>query len=177
MKFSVITLLVYTVIVQSTILLETVITLADIPISITLNSIVSNSSEFHFNGKFDTSGILVKYIRILIKVIGMAIIKGIQFLTKIAIKPIRNFLKNPDYRKYPVTICYNKRYNIKNPTKIIRKVNTKLSFGFFYINYDYIYITRNNQFYTHTENGFINIRNRFYLIENNTNILLAFLYI
>ncbi|KAF7881241.1 uncharacterized protein EAF02_007132 [Botrytis sinoallii] len=172
MKFLVITLLACTAIIQSAVFSEAVITSADISISIAFNSIVPDSSEFHFSRKFDVFGIL-KYIEALIKVIGIITIKDIQLLIEMVIEYssdiiknlkefVRNFLKqlftrNPDYKKYPAAIYYNKGYSIKNPTGIVGKVNAKLSLGFLHTDYDYIYITGNNQFYTHAENGFINL--------------------
>ncbi|KAF7905244.1 uncharacterized protein EAF01_005765 [Botrytis porri] len=192
MKFSAITLLACAAIAQSAALPETVTTSADAPISTALNSVIPDFIEFDFSGKFDASGSLVaqvddeptqalqKRVGALVKVIGMATIKGIQLLTEMAIEhggdTIKNlgewnqareefskattadmWARNPDYRRYPAVICYNKGYSVKNPAGIVGKVSAKLSLGFLNTDYDCMYMTGNNQFYTHAEGGYINL--------------------
>ncbi|KAF7896250.1 hypothetical protein EAF00_006264 [Botryotinia globosa] len=111
-------------------------------------------------------------------------IKGVAIVTKVAIDAagrtisnIKNWdnareeftktttanmwARNPDYSKYPAVICYNKGYSVKNPAGIAGKVSVKLSLGILHTDYDCMYMTGNNQFYTDSDGGYINLSYRF----------------
>ncbi|KAF7882639.1 uncharacterized protein EAF02_006002 [Botrytis sinoallii] len=146
MKFSVITLLTYAIIIQGAALPQAAVTIStDTPLSTAPNNIVPDSIENHFSKQFDASKSLMvkvddkpiqefqKRVVLVIAITRITTIKGIAILIKIVVK-------NPDYNKYSVVICYNKGYSIRNPTSIIRKVNIKLSLNLLSINYNYIYI-------------------------------------
>ncbi|KAF5869647.1 uncharacterized protein Bfra_010844 [Botrytis fragariae] len=123
---------------------------------------------------------LQKRIAPVVVVAGIAAINGVAILTKIAVEigsqTIANLGKwndarekftqtttanmwsrNPDYNKYPAAVCYNKGYSLKNPAGIVGKVSAKLSLGLLNTDYDCMYMTGNNAFYTRSEGGYINL--------------------
>ncbi|TGO60705.1 hypothetical protein BCON_0033g00170 [Botryotinia convoluta] len=197
MKFSVITVLTCAAIAQGAALPQAAATTsADAPLSTAPNSVVPDSVESHFSGQFDASGSLVakvddeptqalqRRIAPIVVVAGIAAVKGVAILTKIAIElgsqTIENlgnwnearekftqattanmWSRNPDYNKYPAVMCYNKGYSVKNPAGITGKVSAKLSLGLLSTDYDCMYMTGNNQFYTQSEGGYINLSYRY----------------
>lgn len=68
--------------------------------------------------------------------------------------------RNPDYRKYPAAICYNKGYHFQNG-KWSGYVKAKFELYTLWTNYDCMYMEHGNQFYTHAEGGWINLAYRF----------------
>ncbi|TGO59606.1 hypothetical protein BOTNAR_0159g00050 [Botryotinia narcissicola] len=197
MQFSIITLLACVAIVQGAALPQAAATTsADAPLSTAPNSVIPDSTETHFSGQFDASESLVakvddeptqalqKRIAPVVVVAGIAAIKGVAILTKIAIElgsqtisdlgkwndarekftqatTANMWARNPDYNRYPAVMCYNKGYSVKNPAGIAGKVSAKLSLGLLNTDYDCMYMTGNNQFYTHSEGGYINLSYRY----------------
>ncbi|APA14930.1 hypothetical protein SS1G_14379 [Sclerotinia sclerotiorum 1980 UF-70] len=160
------------------------------------NAVIAPSVETHFSGQFDATGALVakednetdqalqKRIAPVVVVAGIAAIKGIAILTKIAVEigqqTIANLGKwnetrekftqattlamwnrNPDYNKFPAVACYNKGYHLRNPSGQDGRVSAKLSLGMLNTDYDCLYMTGNNAFYTHNEGGYINLSYRY----------------
>ncbi|PSK42062.1 hypothetical protein B9Z65_3976 [Elsinoe australis] len=120
----------------------------------------------------------------IVVVIGIAAVKGVAILTKIAIEigadTIKNLKdwkrvreeftkktalemwnKNPDYRKYPAVACYNKGYRLQNPAKIAGKVSAKVELGMLNTDYDCMYMEGGNAFWTNSEGGYINLAYRY----------------
>ncbi|ATZ49215.1 hypothetical protein BCIN_04g03920 [Botrytis cinerea B05.10] len=197
MKFSIITLIACAAIAQGAALPQAAATTsADAPISTAPNSVIADSTETHFSGVFDASGSLVakvddeptqelqKRVGAVAVVLGIAAVKGVAILTKIAVEigsqTIANlgkwndaretftqtttkemWARNPDYNKYPAVVCYNKGYSLKNAAGVTGKVSAKLSLGMLNTDYDCMYMTGNNQFYTHSEGGYINLSYRY----------------
>ncbi|RDW65980.1 hypothetical protein BP6252_09615 [Coleophoma cylindrospora] len=161
-----------------------------------VNTNIDPSVESHFSGKKGADGVLVaevdqgtsqaleKRVGALVVVAGIAAVKGVAILTKIAVEigadTIKNlgqwnsaretftqkttlemWNRNPDYSKYPATVCYNKGYSLKNPAGITGLVSAKLSLGQLFTDYDCMYMTGQNQFYTHSEGGYINLSYRY----------------
>ncbi|CAD6455024.1 49425a7a-c500-48da-8952-3b8c7ecc8bb7 [Sclerotinia trifoliorum] len=79
--------------------------------------------------------------------------------------------RNPDYNKYPAVACYNKGYHLQNPSGQAGRVSVKLELGLLHTNYDCLFMTGNNVFITHSEGGYINVRNHFYKKTNATILL------
>ncbi|KAG7119698.1 hypothetical protein HYQ45_014876 [Verticillium longisporum] len=113
-------------------------------------------------------------------VIGIAAVKGAAILTKIAIEigadTIKNlgewtkvreaftkkttdemWNRNPDRKRFPAVACYNKGYHLQNPNGIDGKLSAKVELGLLHTDYDCMYIAGPNQFYTHSEGGYINV--------------------
>ncbi|APA16003.1 hypothetical protein SS1G_10104 [Sclerotinia sclerotiorum 1980 UF-70] len=111
-------------------------------------------------------------------------IKGVGILTKIAVEVAGDTLKNlkkwnetreaftqkttlemwkrnPDYNKFPAVACYNKGYHLQNPSGQDGRVSAKLSLGLLNTDYDCLFMTGNNAFYTHKEGGYINLSYRY----------------
>ncbi|KAJ8063453.1 hypothetical protein OCU04_007329 [Sclerotinia nivalis] len=160
------------------------------------NAVVAPSVETHFSGQFDATGTLIakednetnpalqKRIAPVVVIAGIAAIKGIAILTKIAVEigqqtianlgkwnetreaftqktTLEMWARNPDYNKFPAVVCYNKGYNVANPGGIDGKVSAKLSLGMLNTDYDCMYMSGNNAFYTHSEGGYINLSYRY----------------
>ena len=112
-------------------------------------------------------------------VLGIAAVKGAAILTKIAIEIGADFIKdlggwnegreaftkktveemwnrNPDYEKFPATVCYNKGYRTKN-NNIDGLVSMKYELGLLNTDYDCMFIGGDNQFFTDSDGGFINL--------------------
>ncbi|TGO15300.1 hypothetical protein BTUL_0042g00710 [Botrytis tulipae] len=127
---------------------------------------------------------LQKRIAPVVVILGIAAVQGIAILTKIAIElgsqslgnlgkwnearekftqatTANMWARNPDYNKYPAVVCYNKGYSVRNPAGIAGKVSAKLSLELLNTNYDCMYMTGNNQFFTHSDGGFINLSYRY----------------
>ncbi|KAG8161372.1 hypothetical protein KVR01_009636 [Diaporthe batatas] len=127
-----------------------------------------------------TSEALQKRIAPVVAIAGIAAVKGLAILTKIAVEigqdTIKNlgkwndareaftkkttaemWARNPDYQKYPAAICYNKGYKLKNPAGKDGLVSAKLELGQLNTDYDCMYMTANNQFYTESDGGYINL--------------------
>ncbi|KAH7085874.1 hypothetical protein BKA63DRAFT_28336 [Paraphoma chrysanthemicola] len=104
-----------------------------------------------------------------------AAIKGIQTALQVGIDTIQNLGKwtevregftkatvramwqrNPSYSRYPAAICYNKGYHFQNG-KWSGRVKAKLSLGTLNTDYDCMYMEGGNQFYTHSDGGYINL--------------------
>ncbi|KAL1870235.1 hypothetical protein Daus18300_005300 [Diaporthe australafricana] len=126
-----------------------------------------------------TSEGLQKRVAPIVAVAGIAAFKGAVILTKIAVEigadTIKNlgkwneareefskkttaemWARNPDYQKFPAAICYNKGYKLQNAASIDGLLSAKLSLGQLNTDYDCMYMTANNQFYTQGDGGFIN---------------------
>ncbi|TEY33281.1 hypothetical protein BOTCAL_0687g00040 [Botryotinia calthae] len=208
MKFSIVTLIACAAIAQGAALPQAAATTsvdvpqtaattsADVPISTAPNSVIADSIETSFSGIFDASGSLVaevdnattealqKRAGPVAVVLGIAAVKGIAILSKIAIEigseTIANlgnwnsaretftqtttkemWARNPNYNQYPAAICYNKAYSLKNAAGIAGKVSAKLSLGVLNTDYDCMYMSGNNQFYTQAEGGYINLSYRY----------------
>ncbi|KAH7311266.1 hypothetical protein B0I35DRAFT_336208, partial [Stachybotrys elegans] len=65
--------------------------------------------------------------------------------------------RNPDYRRYPAAICYNKGYRLRNPSGIAARVSEELKLEPLHTNYDCMYMTGNNAFWTDSDGGYINL--------------------
>ncbi|RAL61617.1 hypothetical protein DID88_009654 [Monilinia fructigena] len=113
--------------------------------------------------------------------VGAVALKGAGLLTKFAIEIGADFIKdlgqwnkarevftqtttdqmwkrNPDYNRYPAAVCYNKGYHLRDPNGHTGRVKAKLSIGnFLKTDYDCMYMTGNNAFYTWAEGGYINL--------------------
>ncbi|GJC81425.1 hypothetical protein ColLi_04263 [Colletotrichum liriopes] len=107
-------------------------------------------------------------INVFASVVTAAIHAAIGGLASMAFwNPVReNFTKNtvkrmwdnnPDHAKYPAAICYNKGYGLQRPQGIIGLTSAKLTLGALNTDYDCMYMEGNNQFYTHSEGGYINL--------------------
>lgn len=87
-----------------------------------------------------------------VAVAGIAAVKGVAILTKIAVEigadTIKNlgkwnqareafskkttaemWARNPDYQKFPAAVCYNKGYKLQNAAGIDGLVSAKLELG------------------------------------------------
>jgi len=64
---------------------------------------------------------------------------------------------NPDPSRWVGAACYNKGWHVKDPSAISDVVSMKLSLGALNTNYDCMYIGHNNQFYTDSDGGYINV--------------------
>lgn len=64
---------------------------------------------------------------------------------------------NPDRRRWVAVACYNKGWDVKDRRQISDVVSMELRLGAFHTNYDCMYIGRNNQFYTFSDGGYINV--------------------
>ncbi|KAH7357316.1 hypothetical protein BKA65DRAFT_580829 [Rhexocercosporidium sp. MPI-PUGE-AT-0058] len=64
---------------------------------------------------------------------------------------------NPDRSKFGAAICYNKGYSLKRPAGIDGRRNAKLSHGLLSTDYDCMFMEYNNQFYTESDGGYINL--------------------
>ncbi|WYZ39334.1 hypothetical protein EsH8_III_001248 [Colletotrichum jinshuiense] len=107
-------------------------------------------------------------INVFASVVTAAVHAAIGGLASMAFwNPVReNFVKNtvnrmydnnPDIRRYPAAICYNKGYDVQRPAGVIGKVSAKLTLGALNTDYDCMYMEGNNQFYTRAEGGWINL--------------------
>jgi hypothetical protein len=67
------------------------------------------------------------------------------------------YQKNPDPRRWPAVACYNKGWRVKDYGAISDVVSMRLNLGAFHTNYDCMYVGHNNQFYTDSEGGYINV--------------------
>ncbi|KAH6696899.1 hypothetical protein F5X68DRAFT_257211 [Plectosphaerella plurivora] len=65
--------------------------------------------------------------------------------------------RNPDRRKFPATVCYNKGYRLRNGNGFDGRVSVKFELGLLSTDYDCMYIMGNNQFFTDSDGGFINL--------------------
>ncbi|KAI9641786.1 hypothetical protein NHQ30_009645 [Ciborinia camelliae] len=77
--------------------------------------------------------------------------------------------KNPDYQQWPAVVCYNKGYHLETQKDIAKGekgtglsgwTKAKLSMGLFHTDYDCMYMSGNNAFYTNEEGGYINLSYR-----------------
>ncbi|TGO31592.1 hypothetical protein BHYA_0499g00020 [Botrytis hyacinthi] len=191
MKFSVITLLACAAIVKGAAITSADAPLSTAPNSVIADSTEDHfSGYFDASGSLvakvddEPSQALQKRVAPIVAVAGIAAIAGVGILTKIAIElgaqtlenlgqwnevrekftqetTLNMWARNPDYNKYPAAVCYNKGYSLKNPNGFVGRVSAKLSLGLLETDYDCMYITGNNQFYTHAEGGFINVRRPF----------------
>ncbi|KAA8573645.1 hypothetical protein MFRU_001g03900 [Monilinia fructicola] len=117
--------------------------------------------------------------------VGAVALKGAGLLTKFAIEIAAEFIsdlgqwnkaretftqtttlemwkRNPDYNRYPAVVCYNKGYHLRNANGHTGRVKAKLSIGnFLKTDYDCMYMTGNNAFYTWSEGGYINLSYRY----------------
>lgn len=129
---------------------------ANIPASTTVDLTGQKGAD----GKFtvapapedQTSEALQKRVAPVVVVAGIAAVKGVAILTKIAVEigsdTIKNlgkwneareefskkttaemWARNPDYQKFPAAICYNKGYKLQNPAGIDGLVSAKLELG------------------------------------------------
>ncbi|KAF6810545.1 hypothetical protein CMUS01_13445 [Colletotrichum musicola] len=64
---------------------------------------------------------------------------------------------NPNPSLYAAAVCYNKGYGLQRPDGVAGKVSAKLTLGALNTDYDCMYMEGNNQFYTHSEGGYINL--------------------
>ncbi|KAH8710039.1 hypothetical protein GQ44DRAFT_690355 [Phaeosphaeriaceae sp. PMI808] len=115
----------------------------------------------------------------IVVVLGIAAVKGAAILTKLAIEigsdTIKNlgewnesreaftkktveemWNRNPDYTKFPATVCYNKGYRTKNGN-LDGLVSAKFELGLLNTDYDCMFIGGDNQFFTDSDNGFVNL--------------------
>ncbi|KAF2177340.1 hypothetical protein K469DRAFT_742555 [Zopfia rhizophila CBS 207.26] len=69
--------------------------------------------------------------------------------------------RNPDYDTYHAAICYNKGYRLQNATGTFGLTSAKLELGLLNTDYDCMYMTAPNQFYTNNEGGYINLAYRY----------------
>ncbi|KAK2042159.1 hypothetical protein LZ31DRAFT_624390 [Colletotrichum somersetense] len=65
--------------------------------------------------------------------------------------------KNPDPAKFPAAICYNKGYRLADPNGIDGKASVTLRSNLLKVNYDCMYMTGANQFFTDSDGGLINL--------------------
>ncbi|RYP08443.1 hypothetical protein DL764_001899 [Monosporascus ibericus] len=65
--------------------------------------------------------------------------------------------RNPDYNRFPAVACYNKGYSLKDPNNIDGLVSAKFELGLLSTDFDCMYVGAPNQFYTHSEGGYINL--------------------
>ncbi|KAH7084094.1 hypothetical protein FB567DRAFT_593577 [Paraphoma chrysanthemicola] len=115
----------------------------------------------------------------IVTVLGIAAIKGLAIITKIAVEigaqTIKNlgswntareaftkktvdemWARNKDYNRYPAAICYNKAYHFQNG-KWDGRVSAKMELGQLFTDYDCMYMEGGNQFYTHSDGGYVNL--------------------
>lgn len=71
---------------------------------------------------------------------------------------------NPDYSAYPAAICYNKNYSMKNTAGFLAKGSVTLTVGSLHTDYDCLYMSADNAFYTYNEGGYINLA---YMYDSN----------
>lgn len=64
---------------------------------------------------------------------------------------------NPDRSRYPAVACYNKGYSLRDNNGKAGLISARLSLGVLNTDYDCMYMTGNNQFYTHGDGGYINL--------------------
>lgn len=64
---------------------------------------------------------------------------------------------NPDRNRWVAAACYNKAWAVKDYGAISDVVSMKLKLGAFHTDYDCMYIGRHNQFWTESDNGYINV--------------------
>ncbi|KAJ4393369.1 hypothetical protein N0V93_002577 [Gnomoniopsis smithogilvyi] len=123
---------------------------------------------------------LQKRVAPIVAVAGIAAAKGAIILTKIAIEvgadTIKNlgewneareaftkkttaemWARNPDYSKFPAAICYNKAYSLQDPNGKDGLLSAKLSLGVLNTDYDCMYMTGNNKFFTKSDGGYANL--------------------
>ncbi|KAJ0118762.1 hypothetical protein N8I77_001450 [Diaporthe amygdali] len=157
---------------------------ANIPASTTVDLTGQKGTDGKFTvapaPEDQTSEALQKRVAPVVVVAGIAAVKGAAILTKIAVEIGADTIKdlgkwnqareefskkttaemwarNPDYQKYPAAVCYNKGYKLKDPAGTTGLVSAKLTLGQLNTDYDCMYMTANNQFYTQGEGGFINL--------------------
>ncbi|KAK1234367.1 hypothetical protein PQX77_002405 [Marasmius sp. AFHP31] len=65
--------------------------------------------------------------------------------------------RNPDRSKWVAAICYNKGWRTQNPGGISDVQSMELKLGALHTDYDCMYMGRNNQFYTDSDGGYINV--------------------
>ncbi|KAK1991770.1 hypothetical protein LX36DRAFT_734445 [Colletotrichum falcatum] len=65
--------------------------------------------------------------------------------------------KNPDPSKFPAAVCYNKGYRLENPDGVDGKASVTLRSNLLHTDYDCMYMTGPNQFYTDGDGGLINL--------------------
>ena len=63
---------------------------------------------------------------------------------------------NPDRNRWVAVACYNKGWRTKNGARS-DVVSMRLKLGAFHTDYDCMYIGHNNQFYTDSDGGYINV--------------------
>ncbi|KAK7935301.1 hypothetical protein PG985_000796 [Apiospora marii] len=67
---------------------------------------------------------------------------------------------NPDPAKYVAAACYNKDYSVANPANTDGKTSVSFKLGALHTNYDCLYMSAPNTFYTHGDGGFQNLAYR-----------------
>ncbi|QSZ31118.1 hypothetical protein DSL72_000681 [Monilinia vaccinii-corymbosi] len=65
--------------------------------------------------------------------------------------------KNRNYWAWPAAICYNKGYGLLDSKRINSFEKFRLKRGNLYTDYDCMYMSRNNSFYTWSDGGYINL--------------------
>ncbi|KDN62278.1 hypothetical protein CSUB01_09663 [Colletotrichum sublineola] len=65
--------------------------------------------------------------------------------------------KNPDPAKFPAAICYNQGYRVADPNGVDGKASVTLRSNVLKTNYDCMYMTGANQFFTDGDGGLINL--------------------
>ncbi|KAK1981590.1 hypothetical protein LZ30DRAFT_719723 [Colletotrichum cereale] len=66
--------------------------------------------------------------------------------------------RNPDYAKFPAAACYGLGYRLANPTGLDGLIHVNVTGGVFqHENYDCMYITGPNQFFTDSDGGSLNL--------------------
>ncbi|KAJ8079451.1 hypothetical protein PM082_013789 [Marasmius tenuissimus] len=65
--------------------------------------------------------------------------------------------RNPNRSKWVAAICYNKGWRAQNPGGISDVQSMELKLGVLHTDYDCMYMGRNNQFYTDSDGGYINL--------------------
>ncbi|KAK1566306.1 uncharacterized protein LY79DRAFT_674819 [Colletotrichum navitas] len=65
--------------------------------------------------------------------------------------------KNPDPAKFPAVVCYNKGYHLADPNGVDGKASVTLRFNLLKVNYDCMYMSGPNQFFTDSDGGLINL--------------------
>ncbi|KAJ0159921.1 hypothetical protein CTA2_8883 [Colletotrichum tanaceti] len=65
--------------------------------------------------------------------------------------------RNPNPKKFHAAICYNKGYGVKDPKGIDGKASITLRSNVLRVSYDCMYMNGPNQFWTHSDGGFINL--------------------
>lgn len=64
---------------------------------------------------------------------------------------------NPDPTKYVAAACYNKDYSVSNPENTDGKTSVSFKLGALNTNYDCLYMSAPNTFYTHGDGGYQNV--------------------